>query len=303
MDVKPLLQGLLQGTSFDKDSFGKPLDARTRPSDRPDPAATGALPPVIPQDVFEKAPDAESKSESQSQSQSAAQTKAADGLRVSMHFDLFYQLSQKVTARMGQSGGKRFTEVASTVAETFKGNFSLTIDPIGSYLKGTEKSLDISPETANSFFNAVAGLADQSPQALEGFLKESDKLFNELEGKFGEAGGTFDELKKQVQDQATTFFRQVAATRGQAAGQPVTGQTADQATLEDAQQLLPPGSTAGKDASATPVVAGKNGMINSQGYQDFLKNFIDYVQKFQKQSLLDFFSSNPTTLNQPVKLA
>ncbi|HNV71194.1 MAG TPA: hypothetical protein PKO06_15935, partial [Candidatus Ozemobacteraceae bacterium] len=81
------------------------------------------------------------------------------GLKISYHFDLFYELSQKVSAKMGQKGLTQFTEVSASVAETFKGSFSLKIDALGSFLNGTDKSLSISTETAGRFMSAVEGLA------------------------------------------------------------------------------------------------------------------------------------------------
>jgi len=277
MDVNPLTQTLFQGRSTDQESYEKTVGQEARAKDEPDSAITGVIPPALPQDTFEKTANGDS------QALSNAQEKDSSGLKISMHFDLFYKLSEKVTARMGQSGGRRFAEVASSVAETFKGNFSLKIDAIGSYLNGTDKSLAISPETANSFFDAVSGLADQSPEALQSFLKESDKFFNELESKYGESGGTFDDLKKQVQQQASEFFKQVTTTRNQFAGEAAAApdvlpaaETAQQALANPANQLI-------------PIAFGKDDAVSSDQYQAFLKSFAEYVRKFRDQTIQDFF--------------
>ncbi|HEY9068621.1 MAG TPA: hypothetical protein VIV61_00065, partial [Candidatus Ozemobacteraceae bacterium] len=174
---------------------------------RPAEAGLTTPAPLRDSDSFEKATPAADKAEANGLQQESG------GLRIAYHFDLFYQLSQKVQARMGQSGQQRFVETAASVSETFKGSFSLQIDAVGSFLNGTDKSLNISPETANQFMDAVDGLAELSPDGLQNFLKESDKFFGELEKTYGEAGGAFDDINARMKAQATAFFDSVKTVR------------------------------------------------------------------------------------------
>ncbi len=269
MDVKPLPPGMLQGL----DPTAKEARFRER---LPGQAAPGT-PSTAPVDVFE--PSAAAPAEVPPADETSDRSAQAGGLKISMNFDLFYQLTQKVTARMGQSGGQRFAELAGTVAETFKGSFSLSIDAVGSYLNGTDKSLEISPETTSEFFDAVEGLADLSPTALETFLKEADDFFAELENTYGDLGGVFDDLKKQVQEQASGFFQQVEASRQEmlaAAAAPAP------AALPQAQTAAPP--------TAAGLGTGNN-MAVAADYQKFLQSFLDYTRKFREQMLLDFLKS------------
>ncbi|EKD84206.1 MAG: hypothetical protein ACD_39C00180G0001, partial [uncultured bacterium] len=161
------------------------------------------------QDVFEKtanAKPAKQKDSSAVADENAPQTIKSDGLNISFQFDLFYELTSKVEAKMGQKGAERFVELSGTVSETFMGSFNLSIDAVGSFMNGTDKSLDISPEVTGEFFDAVEGLADLSPEALENFLKESDEFFASLEETYGPANGAFDQIKSTMQEQAKAFF-------------------------------------------------------------------------------------------------
>ncbi|NLI77095.1 MAG: hypothetical protein GX442_11725 [Candidatus Riflebacteria bacterium] len=269
MDVKPLPPGMLQGL----DPTAKEARFRERFPGQVEPGTT----PAAPVDVFE--PSVTTPAEVPPTDETSDQSAQAGGLKISMNFDLFYQLSQKVTARMGQSGGQRFVELAGTVAETFQGSFSLSIDAVGSYLKGTDKSLEISPETTGEFFDAVEGLADLSPEALETFLKESGEFFEELESQYGDLGGVFDDLKKQVQDQASGFFQQVEASR-----QEMLAEVATPAPAEFPQ------AETGETPTAAGLGTGHN-MVVAADYQKFLQNFLDYTRKFREQMLLGFFKS------------
>lgn len=271
MDVKPLPPGMLQGL----DPTAKEARFRDRFPGQVEPGTT----PLAPLDVFE--PSATAPTEVPPTDQTSDQPAQAGGLKISMNFDLFYQLTQKVTARMGQSGGQRFVELAGTVAETFKGSFSLSIDAVGSYLNGTDKSLEISPETTGEFFDAVEGLTKLSPEALENFLKESDEFFEELESTYGDLGGVFDDLKKQVQNQASGFFQQVETSRQE--------MLAEVATPAPAEL---PGAEPGEAPTAAGLGTGHN-MVVAADYQKFLHSFLDYTRKFREQMLLDFFKSPP----------
>ncbi|MFZ2960399.1 MAG: hypothetical protein WA705_26260 [Candidatus Ozemobacteraceae bacterium] len=238
-------------------------------------------------------------------------TQDTNGLKISYQFDLFYELSQKVSAKMGQKGVDRFTEVASKVSETFKGAFSLSVDPIGSYMNGTDKSLDISPETANRFMDSVDKLADLSPEALQNFFKEADTFFGELEKTYGSANGTFDDINKAMQAQAQQFFdgvqgiRQDAIDEASAAlsdlgtaalpadTQPSTALTGAVTTgLQSASTVasLLPDSTESSDGLIPLSLS--NGTATKEEYQNFLQGFSDYVRKFRAQMLQDFFSSS-----------
>lgn len=219
-----------------------------------------------------------------------ASSAKADGLNISFQFDLFYELSSKVEAKMGQSGANRFTELSGKVSETFMGSFNLSIDAVGSFMNGTDKSLDISNETTNKFFDAVEGLADLSPEALQDFLKESDTFFNELENTYGEANGAFDQIKSQMQDQATAFFADVEQARNDAltGGQqqlPESTEDADNSTAGTTTDLSSPASSGAADQENSLIeMLFKPGLkISQDDYKSFLSDFAEYAQKFRQQ--------------------
>lgn len=204
----------------------------------------------------------------------------ADGLNISFQFDLFYELSTKVEAKMGQSGATRFTELSASVAETFKSSFSLKIDAVGSFMHNTEKSLEISPETTNRFFDAVEGLANLNAESLETFLQETENFFGELEETYGPAGGAFDQIRSQMETQAKDFFANVQQVREEAIGAP-----------EEVSQLEQP-APATNEAAKTPIeLTYRPGqMVEADDYHDFLTSFAEYANKFKQQLLQRFFS-------------
>lgn len=250
--------------------------------------------PTALKDIYEKSADLkpvkkekEKTSAADEQDKSAANTIKEDGLNISFQFDLFYELSSKVEARMGQSGADRFTELSGKVSETFMGSFDLSIDAVGSFMNGTDKSLDISPETTSEFFDAVEGLADLSPEALQNFLKESDEFFASLEDTYGEANGAFDQIKGQMQEQAKSFFANVDKVRKEA----VSGIQSD---MESAKALLAPESVAEPaDAETAESAPAKRPMIelffqpgkkaSQEDYKSFLEDFAEYAMKFRQQ--------------------
>lgn len=240
------------------------------------PAEAGLTPPVaLPvSDSFETSPVAADATEAADQQQESG------GLRISYHFDLFYQLSQKVQARMGQSGQERFVETTSSVAETFKTNFSLKIDAVGSFLKGTDSSLNISNETANEFFDAVEGLSELSPEALETFLKESGEFFDELENTYGEADGAFDDIKAVMQQQAKAFFDGVKTVRGE---------TDDAAVAEAVPALTEPATEAEADPAALKIKLAvgpqQNAEVSGDQYQEFIDSFLEYMRRYRETFL------------------
>lgn len=218
----------------------------------------------------------------------------SSGLNISFQFDLFYELSQKVSAKMGQRGLSRFTEVASQVTETFKGRFSLSIDPVGSFMKGTDAALNISADTTNDFLDSVEGLAELSPAALENFLRESDRFFGELEKTYGSADGAFDGIRDQIQTQASQFFADV--------------KTAQEAMIAPEKPALPDGQQAPAVVSgddALPLVFSDGSQVSQDQYQDFLKGFQDYVRRFREQMMKDFLTTlhprEQTTSRKPLE--
>ncbi len=254
-------------------------------------AEAGITPPATPpvSDIYEaSAPAAES-----AESTDAAGQAKPDGLRISYHFDLFYQLSQKIQTRMGQSGQEKFIETTGTVAETFQGNFSLEIDAIGNFMKGTDAALNVSNETANEFFDAVNGLAELSPDALENFLKESGEFFDELERTYGEAGGAFDEIKAQMQAQAKAFFKGVSAIRGEATGEAAEAETspAIPETTESAEATSP---------EIKLAVGPQKGLgVREDVYQKFIDSFLEYIRRY-RETLHDAKSGGTQQVEQPV---
>lgn len=246
-------------------------------------------------DIYEKSADLKTTKKEEKEKNSAADTKDGaaantikeDGLNISFQFDLFYELTSKVEARMGQSGADRFVELSGKVSETFMGSFNLSIDAVGSFMNGTDKSLDISPETTSQFFDAVEGLADLSPEALENFLKESDEFFASLEDTYGEANGAFAKIKDQMQAQAKSFFANVEKARTEA----VSGIQSD---MESAKALATPESAPGTaDVDAVEKPAKRNSLIelffqpgkkaSQEDYKSFLEDFADYAMKFRQQ--------------------
>lgn len=231
--------------------------------------------PKVIEDVFEKAPE---KKPEENGSKNAVE---AGGLNISFQFDLFYELSSKVEAKMGRSGADRFVELSGKVSETFMGNFSLSIDPVGSFMNGTEKSLEISPETTNQFFDAVEGLADLSPEALENFLKESDNFFNKLKETYGEANGAFDQIKGLMQDQAKAFFADVDGARKMALeGPKIAENTLPAATAKP--ESLPASAESGQAPLITLTLKPEK-TASQNDYQAFLEDFFNYAMKFRQQ--------------------
>ncbi len=258
-----------------------------------DKAATGELPakPKLERDTFQKSAPAATEAPTNA-------TLPANGeLNISFQFNLFYELSSKVEAKMGQSGADRFAELSGSVAETFAGSFDLKIDGVGSFMKNTDSALKVSPETTNEFFDAVEGLADLSPKALENFLGETEDFFNELENTYGEAGGTFDQIKEQMQQQATAFFADVENAREQAL-KGFEAPAEDAVAAEEGAAALPAAESG--EATAEKAESSKPGMIKlvfkpdllipQDNYQDFLKKFIDYTEKFRQQMFESLFN-------------
>ena len=240
---------------------------------------------LVPEDSFEHlAPTAETTPAPTTTENSGR----GEGLKISYSFDLFYQLSQKVSAKMGQKGTERFFELSETVAEKFQGSFSLSIDPVGSFLNGTDKSLDLDPEVTEEFFDAVEGLAELTPEALENFLRETDDLFNALEGTYGEAGGAFDEIKAQIQSQAQKFFDQVGDVRDggkNVAAIPLT---------EAVDELPPPEADLPESREVSEPLVGKR--IPHEPYQEFLKEFLEFAKRFRQSVMLDVTTFQKSSL-------
>ncbi|MGM0600499.1 MAG: hypothetical protein ACQETH_11875 [Candidatus Rifleibacteriota bacterium] len=233
---------------------------------------------------------------------------AGKDLNVSFQFNLFYELSQKVEKKMGQSGSQKFSEVSTSVAETFEGSFNLKIDGLGSFFKNTDSALNISEETTNEFFDSVEGLADLSPEALENFLAESEDFFAELEDKFGEAGGAFDQIKDQMQQQASAFFSGVRAIRGQEGGsenQIETNPEAEVAAVENSagdvdQALAALNSEQSKTDSTSELIKMANKpdmMVSKEKYQEFLQSFIEYSERFRQEMFSGLLSNNGSDKN------
>ncbi len=253
----------------------------------------------LDRDVFEKSPVQPTEPQKNPTSESLGSE-----LNVSFQFDLFYQLSTKVEAKMGQSGANRFAELSSEVAETFAGSFNLKIDGVGSFMKNTDSALNISPETTNEFFDAVEGLTDLSPEALENFLQETEDFFNELESVYGEAGGAFDQIKEQMQQQASAFFADVKSAREEAMNnleQDLTS-AAEKLGITAPQTEPAPAVSTEKPSSEPITMAFKPEIQVSQAnYQDFLQKFLDYTEKFRQQMFESFFNRKPTA-KEPLNL-
>lgn len=262
--------------------------------------------PTSLKDVFERSRNGEENAASANDLEKSKDPAAvqADGLNISYQFDLFYELTSQVEAKMGQQGANRFVELSGKVSETFMGNFSLSIDPVGSFMNGTSKSLEISPETTGEFFDAVEGLADLSPEALENFLKESDEFFAELENTYGEAGGAFDDIKSQMQEQAKAFFADVEKVKSDVLGNDETPEV--DASTENGELGAPAAETQGSadlssllsanddESSLIEMFFNPEMKVSQSDYQDFLSEFIDYADKFRQQMFEKLFSSrNP----------
>jgi hypothetical protein len=205
---------------------------------------------------------------------------ATGGMKLSFHFDLFYSLTQKVSMKMGQSGAQRFTEISASVSETFQSRFSLKIDGVGAFLKGTDASLNISPELTDRFFDAVEGLSDLSPEALESFLEETDAYFGELEKQYGPLAEALDDVKETIKNQATSFINQVQSVREDAIENPLLS---ERSTANDGQKK----SAGSPTAIAVPQV--KDLLVSQDDYQQFLDTFLKYAQAMHKQLIQDFF--------------
>ncbi|MBU1105936.1 MAG: hypothetical protein KKB51_04635 [Candidatus Riflebacteria bacterium] len=244
------------------------------------------------QDVFEKSKDTSltgKKDKPEVADEKDPQTIQADGLNISFQFDLFYELTSKVEAKMGQKGAERFVELSGTVSETFMSSFDLSIDAVGSFMNGTDKSLDISPEVTNQFFDAVEGLADLSPAALENFLKESDKFFASLEDTYGSANGAFDQIKGAMQEQATAFFADVGGVRSAALASPEMGGALPESVPEGA---VPTGeATVEGDTPKIELLFQPDKKVSQSDYKNFLEDFLKYTEKFKQQLFENLFNN------------
>ncbi len=248
--------------------------------------------PVNVKDIFDRSDKRADKETDKTdlQKKDGSNSIQAGGLNISFQFDLFYELTSKVQAKMGQDGANRFMELSGKVSETFMGNFSLEIDPVGSFMNGTDKSLEISPETTSEFFDAVEGLADLSPEALENFLKESDEFFAELETTYGEADGTFDQIKGMMQEQAKAFFADVDNARSSMFGAGESQEAvpeSEAATLPaaDATSLLPATGSASDDSESSLIEMffKPELKVSQSDYQSFLEEFMNFAEKFKQQ--------------------
>lgn len=252
------------------------------------PKAMKHLQDVLPEKT---ANQAKSKKHSTEADKNTPQAIQADGLNISFQFDLFYELTSKVEAKMGQKGAERFVELSGTVSETFMGSFNLSIDAVGSFMNGTDKSLDISSEVANKFFDAVEGLADLSPEALENFLKESDKFFASLEETYGPANGAFDQIKGAMQEQAKAFFADVGAVRQQAIAGPAPAAALPEIPSGEALPAVKVTADSKQGQQLIDLLFQPEKKASQNEYQDFLKEFLKYADKFKQQMLEKLFNS------------
>jgi hypothetical protein len=254
-------------------------------------------------DIFERSAVPTSKEALPGKFQNNNDTRSiqAGGLNISFQFDLFYELTSKVEARMGRQGAERFVELSGKVSETFMGSFNLSIDAVGSFMNGTDKSIDISPEVTGEFFDAVEGLADLSPEALENFLKESDEFFAELENVYGKADGAFGQIKSLMQEQAKAFFADVGSARNNAAknlenaASPNTEPELPEAETSDISSALATlAAESGKKPSLIELFFKPETKVSQNDYQDFLADFFEYAEKFKQQMFEKLFASrNP----------
>lgn len=257
------------------------------------PVPESRIPGKLERDTFEKSPVQPTETENSS---STISPEKNSQLNISFQFDLFYELSTKVEAKMGKTGANRFAEVSGEVAETFMGSFNLKIDGVGSFFKNTDSALNISPETTNEFFDAVEGLTDMSPESLENFLQETEDFFGELESVYGEAGGTFDQIKEQMQQQATDFFAEVKSAREEAASAMDGALTGIQAEPAISGEIPASAETeSGNEPGLIKMTFKPDLMIPQDNYQDFIKKFIDYTERFKQQLLESFFNRKPAT--------
>jgi hypothetical protein len=243
-----------------------------------------------------------------------AQSVQAGGYNISFQFDLFYELTSKVEAQMGQRGAERFVSLGASVAETFQSSFSLSIDPVGSFMNGTQESLELSPEVTNSFFDAVEKMSSLSPEALENFLSKSDDFFAELKKTYGDAEGAFDAIKDTMQSQAKNFFAQVkdmkdsvlGAPEGQIKGleegakaEPLKGKEKlaelgielESPSKLDTLSMLLDGSEKDDD-SLISMFFNKDVKLSQDQYSDFLQDFQGFANKIKGAMFGTLFDSS-----------
>ncbi|MBF0547012.1 MAG: hypothetical protein HQM08_21400 [Candidatus Riflebacteria bacterium] len=287
MDVKPLPQTPDQGSKISGFDFTS-LE-QFRQLELQGGMDTSSKDPLNNSDSYEKTPAA-------TQPSSVDNTTGKSGLKISYQFDMFYELSQQVSAKMGKSAGNKFTELGASVAEKFQENFSLQIDGVGSFMNGTKSSLDISPDTTNAFFDAVQGLTKASPDALQDFFKKSDSFFGELKQKFGEAGGAFDQIKTSMQDQAKNFLEKVGKIKEEATQQNETQTPAAPATTDQPQAVQEASAADNTNLQQTggmiKLLFGNNNDVTQNEYQDFLKKFAEYAKKFRDSMMKGFLTSS-----------
>jgi len=196
---------------------------------------------------------------------------------------------------MGQNGLQKFTEVSSQVSETFMSNFSLKIDGVGSFMKSTNDALDISSDVTNKFLDSVKNLADLSPESLQSFLTESENFFDGLKAQYGEAGGTFDAIKEQMQSQAQQFFSDVGDVRDEMSKLPESDNSAS--ALDSLPQTADGTEQLPQEPEKISFAFKPDLKISASEYKnDFLQQFLRYTKKFNQQIISNFMNAKPLSL-------
>lgn len=231
------------------------------------------------EDSFEKSSKAENHQLSSSNSNSSA------ALSVSYQFNLFYEMSSKVEARMGKAGAERFVETGATISETFKSSFSLEIDVVGSFIDSTDKSLDISPETTDRLFTSIQELSEMSIKSVENFLKATNEFFQEIEERFSSANGIFDDMRSQMESQARDFFDSFVSMVGRET----------QEVIESSPEVVPEqpeteNQNSIHDSLLIQLQQRPGRRLPLPIYQDFLSSFHEYAQEFQTKMKEKFAS-------------
>ena len=136
---------------------------------------------------------------------------SARSLSVEMEFDLFFSLTDEISATAGQEGASAFFSATRSVTAEYQANFHLSIEAVGGFFRDVDALQSVSPETAQKFNEAMGNLNNFDEESLEEFNAAADELFNELEAVFGENGGMFDNLAGEVKAQAKLFQESVGA--------------------------------------------------------------------------------------------
>jgi hypothetical protein len=131
------------------------------------------------------------------------------GFEVEVNFDLFFSVSARSSMKSGGHGAEAFYDASMEVAASFEAGFSMKI--AGRFLSLADAAEGIDPEVLDAFSRAVEGLAGLDGDSLDRFFDATEKLFSDVEKKFGLEKGALGGVAVEMKETAAGFLRTVEA--------------------------------------------------------------------------------------------